>query len=82
MQDEPLADIYTRLGRAEHNQTEISKELAHLCREFGELKAGLNGTDPLKERVARLESRWQRIVGAIIALGVVYGAVEGLKALF
>ena len=77
-----LADIYARLGRVEQVQQETNRNLSQLAKGVAELKAELNGPLPLRERVGRLETRWHRIVGAVMALGLVYGGIEGAKALF
>lgn len=79
--DVSLADIYTRIGRVEQVQQETNRNVSQLAKDVAELKAGLNDPLPLKERVSKLETRWQRIVGAIMALGLVYGGIEGAKAL-
>ena len=73
-----LADIYNRLGALEVGQTTIHTELASLTTE---VRTGLNGggKSTLRERVRILESRWNRLVGGLLLLGVGVGAFEALK---
>lgn len=74
-----LHDIYARLGRLEEGQTETNSRIGHLAAQVEALCAGLDGPSHLKERVERLESWKNRLMGMGILIVVLLAAVEALR---
>ena len=73
-----LQDIFTRMGHVEQQVAGLAQQVADLTTE---VKVGLNGGKVgLRDRVASLEGRWNRLVGGGFLLVVLVSGWELIRA--
>lgn len=76
-----LQDIYGRLGRLEEGQGETNQKIGELTTEVGKLCASLDGPSHLKERIGRLESWRNKLIGGFLLLSFLVTVIGALSAL-
>ena len=69
-----LRDIHARLERLEELIVKVSDDVGDVRVKMSELKAGLNGPTRLRDRVDKLESWRDKILGMVALASVLAGS--------
>jgi hypothetical protein len=75
-----LHDIYARLGRLEEGQGETNEKLGELASQVASLCASLDGPSHLKDRIGRLESWRNKLIGGFLFLSFLVTVVGAFSA--